>query len=237
MTEATAAVESGYPPEPMPITYLEASRSMPLVTLPLRTSVAPLSGARVLIAPASTLSVERYRELAVDGEITDIVVPNLFHTEGVVPAAKAFPSARLWAPPGIEKKGLGVAWHGALGRDAWPHQDELALVALGGMPGFHESVFVHRATRTLVVTDLAFNLLDASGLGARILYGIFGTYRRFGVSRLFLRAVKDRRAFTRSLAELFEHDFDALAPSHGLVVERGAKEALREALAERGCAL
>lgn len=219
----------------MPITYLETSRSMPLVTLPLRTSVVTLPGARVLIAPASTLSPERYRELAADGEITDIVVPNLFHTEGVVPAAKAFPSARRWAPPGIEKKGLGLDWHGTLGRDPWPHEDELASIALGGMPGFHESVFVHRATRSLVVTDLAFNMLDASGLGARIIYGIFGTYRRFGVSRLFLRAVKDRGAFMRSIEQLFEHDFDALVPSHGLVVERDAKDALRDALAERGC--
>lgn len=218
----------------MAITYLETSRAMPLVRLPLRTSVVPLMNARVLLAPASTFSADRFRELATEGEITDIVVPNLFHTEGVVPAAKAFPNARLWAPAGIEKKKLDVRFHGTLGVDPWPHEDELSLVTLGGMPTFGESVFVHRATRTLVVADLAFNVLDASGLGARMIFGLFGTYRRFGVSRLFLREVKDRAAFDRSLAQLFEHDFDALAPAHGSVVAQDAKALFRAALAERG---
>jgi len=225
----------------MAITYLESSRSMPLVRLPLRTSALSLSRGRVLFAPASTLPAERFRELAVDdaieGEITDVVVPNLFHTEGVIPAAKAFPNARLWAPVGIEKKKLDVRFHGTLGVDPWPHEDELSLVTLGGMPSFAESVFVHRDTRTLVVADLAFNILDASGLGARMIFGLFGTYRRFGVSRLFLREVKDRPAFERSLARLFEHDFDVLAPAHGSVVEQGAKELFRAALRERGCVI
>lgn len=219
----------------MAITYLESSRSMPLVRLPLRTSVIPLSRGRVLFAPASTLSAERYRELEAEGEITDVVVPNLFHTEGVIPAAKAFPNARLWAPVGIEKKKLDVRFHGTLGVDPWPHEDELSRITLGGMPSFAESVFVHRETRTLVAADLAFNVLDASGLGARMIFGLFGTYRRFGVSRLFLREVKDRPAFERSLAHLFEHDFDALAPAHGSVVDQGAKELFRAALLERGC--
>lgn len=90
----------------------------------------------------------------------------------MIPAAKAFPNARLWAPAGIEKQKLDVRFHGTLGVDPWPHEDELSLVMLGGMPSFAESVFVHRDTPTLVVTDLAFNVLDASGLGARMILGL-----------------------------------------------------------------
>ncbi|MCA9613325.1 MAG: DUF4336 domain-containing protein [Myxococcales bacterium] len=219
----------------MTIDTLDTERAMPLVKLPLRTTVVTLaSGARVLLAPASTFSPERFRELAKDGEITDVVVPNLFHTEGVVPAAKAFPNARLWGPVGIEAKKLDVRWHGTLGRDPWPH-DELPAITLEGMPSVAETVFVHSPTRTLVVADLAFHMVDASGLGARIVYGLFGTYRRFGVSRLLMRTVKDRGAFEGSLRTLFEHDFDALIPSHGALVSEGAKERLRDAFAERDC--
>ena len=215
----------------MSLTHLDANRSMPLVTLPLRTSVAELKGARVLFAPASTLSPARYSEA---GEITDIVVPNLYHLEGAGPAMAAHPKARLWLPAGAEAKDKRALPHSVLGKDSWPYEEELPLFPLGGMPAVAESVLLHRASGSLLVGDLAFNLIDASGLGARLIFGLFGTYQRFAVSRLFLRGVSDRAAFLRSLEELLAQDFSALVPTHGNIVATEARERLRSALGERG---
>lgn len=213
------------------ISYLESSKQMPLLALPVRAAVVQLQSARVLLSPGSTLTPD---ELRGAGEITDIVATSLLHSAGCKRAKEAFPKARLWGPLGIREKRDRLTWDGILGADAWPFEPDLPCIAIEGMPKIREYVFLDRASSTLFVSDLAFNLLDSQGFGAWLFFSMFGTYRRFAVSRFFLQRVDDRAAFQRSLTELFKHDFERLAPSHGSVIESGAKEKLRTALAERG---
>lgn len=108
------------------------------------------------------------------------------------------------------------------------------LTSAGGMAKVREVLFLHKASRTLIVTDLCFNLLDARGLGARFILGLFGTYARFGVSRLYLRFVTDRARFEESLRKLFAWEFDHIAVSHGRLVEGSGRARLLAALQERG---
>jgi hypothetical protein len=216
------------------LTLLDAERSMPLMKLPLRTMVIQLKAARVLLSPASTMTVD---ELAGLGEVSDIVAPNLLHMEGVPNAANAHPKARLWGPKSAQKKAPHVAWQGTLAVDPWPYEDELALLPVDGMPSVKESLFLHHASKALLVTDFAFNMGSPPGIGPRIVLGIFGTYGRFGVSRLFLMMVKDKAAFTRSIAPLADLDFDRVVPAHGAVVTDDAKPGLLAALRDRGYAL
>ena len=77
-------------------------------------------------------------------------------------------------------------------------------------------------------------MIDSKGFGAWLILNIFGTYRKFGVSSLFLKGVKDRSAFMNSLAKVFAHDFDNIIVSHGKIVQGGAKATLRDALERRG---
>lgn len=203
---------------------------MPLVTLPLRTSVIDVDGARVLSSPASTLRAD---ELAAMGTITHIVAPNLYHLEGVPAAARAHPSAEVWAPRGAKDKLGGVAIAGTLGHDPLPFAG-LRAIHLAGMPKVEETVLFDEASKTLFVADLVFNIERAPGLGAKIVYGIFGTYQRFGVSRLFTLGVSDATAFRRSVAEVRALDVERIVMAHGAIVEHDAKGALDRALAERG---
>jgi hypothetical protein len=84
------------------------------------------------------------------------------------------------------------------------------------------------------VTDLVFNIEESRGIGAWLILSLFGTYRRLGASRLFLRAVKDRAAFLESIQRIAALDFAHVAPAHGRVVLDGGKEKLLAALRERG---
>lgn len=213
------------------LTLLDAERSMPLMKLPLRTTVIELGAARVLLSPASTMTVD---ELAGLGELSDIVAPNLLHLEGVPAAVKAHPKARLWGPKGAKRKAPEIAWQSTLGIDAWPYDDELALLPLEGMPSVNESLFMHHKSKALLVADFAFNMGAPPGIGPRIVLGIFGTYGRFGVSRLFLMMVKDKTAFTHSIAPLADFDFEHVVPAHGAVLSQDAKPCVLAALGERG---
>jgi hypothetical protein len=215
---------------PSSLTFLDTTKTMPLMQLPVRTVVIPLRDARVLFSPGSALTPEQLRSA---GAVTDIVAPSLLHTAGCPPAMAAFPDARLWGPVGAAQKHPELKWHGTLGVDAWPFEDELALLPLAGMSKMNEHLALHRASRTLLATDLVFNIEQPSGLGAWLILHIFGTYRRFGVSRLFLKYVDDKAAFQTSLNQLVALDFDRVVPSHGALVETDGKARLVAALRER----
>jgi hypothetical protein len=162
------------------------------------------------------------------------VAPSLLHTAGMKSAAAAHPGARLWGPPGVREKHPELKWHGVLGVDPWPYESDLPFVALAGMPKVKEHVFLHKPSQALFVTDLAFNLTDPKGAGARLIYSLFGTWRRFAVSRLFLLYAKDRAALGRSLEPIAALDFRHVVPSHGEAMLDDGKARLLAAFRERG---
>lgn len=198
--------------------FLESFRRMPLLTLPVRSVVLPLQSARLLISPGSCLEESKLLEA---GLVTDLVAPSLLHGAGIPKASRLFPSAKIWRPADLAEK-------------SWPFGAELPLIALEGMPSIQEFLFVHKATRTLIVTDFLFNLTNPKGLGAWIILNLFGTYKRLGISSFFLRGVKDREAFERSLGRLMAHDFDRIVVSHGDIVPQGGRQLLLGELERRG---
>ena len=97
----------------------------------------------------------------------------------------------------------------------------------------HETVFLHRPSRTLIATDLVFNQRsdDFSG-GVRWLMRLNGAVDRFGPTRLFRHVFTgDRRALAQSLEPVFAWDFDRVIMSHGHILETGGKQALQAAFA------
>ncbi len=216
------------------MTFIEDVAKMPLMKLPVRSTVVEVGTGRVLFSPGSMMSDA---QLEGAGEVTDIVAPSLWHTDGGPRAAKVHPKARLWGPPGIRAKHPGHPWF-VLGEDPWPHVSELQLVPIAGMPKVREHALYHVASRSLLIVDLAFNIVDPKGLGARMVLQLLSdAYRRFAVSRMFMMLVKDRRAFTASLAPIAQLDIARVVPAHGDVVETDAKDRLLAALRERKVAL
>lgn len=89
---------------------------------------------------------------------------------------------------------------------------------------------LHRASRTLIVCDLAFHIHEAEGpLGSFVLRAN-DMWRRFGPSRtLRLLLRMNRRASREGLAAIDAWDFDRVIPAHGDVLEGGGKDAMRRA--------
>lgn len=211
--------------------FLDSEVDMPLMKLPVRTPVITLDKGKIMISPGSRLSENQYRSIP---DVTDIVAPNLFHCAGITSAAQFFPKASLWAPPGGKRLKPQISWTKEINEVSWPYQEQLPIIHIEGMPKVHEVLFFHRSSKSLIVTDLCFNLLESKGFGAWLILGLFGTYRKFGVSKFFLRFVKDRNLMTQSLTKLFSYDFENIVVSHGHNITGNAKKYLKEALLERG---
>lgn len=213
------------------IEVLHSLVKMPLMGLPVASPVVQLGAAKIFISPGSQLTPVQYERLT---GVTDIVAPNLFHSAGVPAAARAYPSAKIWGVPGLEKLKPEIKWTHKLTAETWPYNEELLAIPVGGMPRVREIVFYHRPSKTLITTDFGFNMTDVRGLGPWLITHMFGTYNKFAISRLVTMMVKDRSEFQRSIDQIMSLDFDTILVGHGGPVKQNAKAELRRAIKERG---
>jgi hypothetical protein len=211
--------------------FLESVKKMPLMKLPVRTTFVRVGTGNILISPGSVVSEDELRALS---GVTDIVAPSFLHWAGVPRALSVFPRAKVWADAHLQKLHPEVKWTHNLSEATWNHQAELPVIEIKGIPKISEHVFVHKKSRSLIVTDLVFNMTKISGIGPFIILNLFGTYRRFAVSKFFLKFLEDKKAFEASLGEIFSYDFDNIILSHGENVIGDAKEKLAAACRERG---
>jgi len=212
------------------IRFFETFKKMPMMQLPVRTTLVPVKGGLVLISPGTKMTDQELKAL---GPVTDIVAPNLFHLDGIPRASRAFPKAKIWGIPGAELKKPVVKWANILSEKTWPYQDELPLVNIEGMPMVNETLFVHNSSKSLIATDFFFNMVSEKGFWAWLILSLFGTYNKLGISRFFLKFVENKTATRDSVRKLMRLDFDRLIPSHGQIVETEGKLKLEKVLTQK----
>lgn len=200
------------------------------VAVGTRTTLVRLEDGRLWVhapGPLSEALVDDVRRL---GEVGCLVAPNLFHHMFLRDWIEAFPDAQIHAVAGLEKKQTGLRIDEVLGHDApaaWKGQLDQLLA--GGVPAIDEVVFLHRATRTLILTDLCFNMQRSDSLVTRAFMRVSAAWQRFTPSRLFKSFIKDRDALRGDVERLLEWDFDRVIVAHGDVLEQGGPAALRAA--------
>ncbi len=168
--------------------------------------------------------------LATIGRVAHIVAPNCLHDTYLSAWMDALPSVRFHAAKGFSAYRPDLKFSDFLGDTAPRDWSEvLAQHLVAGAPRINEVVFFHPASRTLILTDLCFNLGPEMPLLSRILLTANDCYCRFGPSLLMRRMIKDRAAFRASIDRIMRWDFDRIVVSHGRNVEAGAKAALHEA--------
>lgn len=198
------------------------------VVFPLRMTVLRAGGGLVLWSPIR-IDDALAAELDALGPVTHLVGPNQFHHLHLPRARERYPEATLLGAPGLAAKRPDIAFDGELAAGA-PLLPGLDPVAIEGVPKLNEVVLLHRPSRSLVVTDLVFHILEAQGLMSWFVFRVVaGTLGRCGQSRLLRLVTKDRAAHGASIERLLEEDFDRLVMAHGEVVETGGRAALAKA--------
>jgi hypothetical protein len=197
-----------------------------------RMTVIRLADGSLLLHSPVRLTSELRRELDAVGRVRFTVAPNRVHHLYAGEVAAAYPEARLWVGPGLERKRPDLVFVDVLGDDApaeWT--DEVEQVFFRGRPYENEVVFFHRASRTLIMCDLAFNFGPRADAPTRLLMRLLRSYGRFGPSKLDPLLIRDRQAARQSLERILAWDFDRVVVAHGDVLESGGHEALRQGYA------
>ncbi len=197
------------------------------VELGARMTVVRLSGGGLLLHSPVAYDAQLAAEVRALGPVVALVAPNRFHHLFVGDWSAAFPDARLFVAPTLDEKRPELLVHGVLSDapdEAWA--DVLDQVWIRGFPMTHEVVFFHRASGTLIVTDLAFNIGPSSARLTRWAFRATGAYGRLTPTWLERLGIRDRSAFRASMDRVMAWPFERVIMAHGEVVSSGGRQAL-----------
>lgn len=182
----------------------------------------------------SPVKLDAAARSAVDalGPVRFLVAPNVMHHVFLGDWAAAYPSAKVLAPAGLRQKREDLRIDVELSdvMDVGQSPDVELLLA-HGIPKLEEFAFLHRPSRTLLLTDLAFNIHDSPSWLTRTYLKLCKAYGRLAPTWLLKSMVKDPAALRAWRDRVLAWDFDRVVPCHGQVLERGGRDALREAFA------
>ncbi len=204
-------------------------RPRPVFGLPLgrRMAAAKAESGQLVIFSPLPASNEAVAALNALGRIAAFVIPSRFHDQLYEDYFDSFAKARFLAGP------ASIHDHphwllAPISPDA-PELAGFAFELVGGMPKVQEHVFLHRASKTLIIADALFNLPFPDDWWSRLLMKAADMGGPPRPSRLFRSLIRSRPEFSQSLRKILQWDFDRILPGHGDVIERDGKAVLERA--------
>jgi hypothetical protein len=171
------------------------------------------------------------------GRVRHLVSPNKLHYTHIAAWKAAYPGAIAWASRGVRERAASRDASVAFDRElaaapdsAWA--SEIDQLVFRGSRAFEETVFFHRATRTLILADLIENFEPAKlTLLERIMARLGGVCDPDGRAPSDLRAtfLGHRDLARESLARLLAWQPQRVVIAHGRWYEHNAEVELRRA--------
>lgn len=176
--------------------------------LPTRMIVVKLEDGSLWINSPVAMPAETIEHIRGMGPVKYLVAPTSLHAWRLAPWHAMFPQAQLVGPGDSPPR-------------AWA--DDLDQVIFRGNAFIEEAEFLHKPSRTLIVTDFIQNYRPIDG-------DVFGNVTKWlggvlngGVPLDIRLSFTDKKLARECLEKLLSWDFDKLILAHGLCVERNAR--------------
>lgn len=205
--------------------------------LGLRTTLVKLDDGSLVVHSPGPLTPDDFAAIENVGPVSGLIGPNLMHHR-YIPAAQArWPEAIVVAPRGLERKRPDLRIDVLLTPDgrggALPGAWSTALVPffIGGMPSLDEFAFLHPASGSLILADLAFNVRAPKPMWTRMFMQLNTGWDRLGPTRVLKSTIKDSEQARAGMQAVLAQPFDRVLVAHGAVAEAGARERLADSYA------
>jgi len=218
--------------EPLAADLWVARRPLPLAVgdVGARMTVLRLRDGTLMLHSPVQLDAKLSQALRELGVVKWLLGPSKVHHLFLGDYVAAFPDAALCGAPGLAEKRRDLVFQHVLASQpppGWPEGVELQLVE--GASLMNEVALLHAPSRTLVLTDLVFNVQPGASNRARLFHWLVGATGQFGPHRLIRLGIRDRGAARRSLDRILAWDFDRVVMSHGEVVGTGGHRLVEQA--------
>lgn len=95
------------------ICYFDSTLKMPLMELPLRSTIIKYKNEVIIISPID-FSESQFAEIKKMGTVTTIIAPSQFHHIFVKRVHKVFDTAKIFCVKGLDKKRADINWDGTI---------------------------------------------------------------------------------------------------------------------------
>ena len=175
----------------------------------------------------------RIAEIKALGDIAHIVAPNRIHGAFTTVWADRAPDAQVWVSPKFPDRHPDIPYDHLLTDIAPPDWTEtLDQCLFAGHAYLDEVVFLHRASRTLIITDI-YQSHDPAKETAfwRVLKGMAGMLAPKGKMPPDMRlSFTDKPAARAARDRILAWDFDRILLPHSVPVETGGKAVFEQAM-------
>ncbi len=199
---------------------------------PTRMVVIRLSGGELFICSPIPLSEELRAAVNALGHVRFVIAPNALHHLFLGDWQRAYPDARLYAPPGLRAKRKDIAFDGDLGdAPASEWSADIDQVLVPGNAITIEIVFFHRKSGTAIFTDLIQHFGPTWFTGWRALVARLDLMvaPEAQVPRKFRFAFYDRSTARAALRRILAWPVTSVLMAHGPPIEADGRTFLARA--------
>jgi hypothetical protein len=208
----------------------------PKFPFPTRMTVIRLASGALLLHSPTALTAALQEEIEREGRVRFIIGPNRIHYWWIPDWKAAFPDAGVYLAPRIVEQAKGRITFDSLplmAEAGYPWDAELATLPIVGSY-MTEVEFFHRASRTLILTDLVENFEPdkVGSLFLRLLTWIGGVSPPFGGLSRDLRMSftwRHRREFRKALETMIAWNPERVIFAHGWWYDADGAARLRQA--------
>ena len=199
---------------------------------PTRMAVIRLTNGDLVLWSPTALSDDLRAEVGTLGAVRHLVPPNSLHHTFLGDWQRAYPDAKVYAPPGLREKRKDIGFDADFGDGpiaAWAGEIDHAV--MWGNRITTEVVFFHRQSGTAIFTDLIQQFPRGWFEGWRALVARLDlmTGGEPAVPRKFRAAFTDRRAARESLRHILAWPTKSVIIAHGPPITDAGQVFLRRA--------
>lgn len=201
-----------------------------------RMTVVRLANRELAVISPIRMDDELTSQINAIGAIKHIIAPNLYHYFFAAECKARYPEATFWAAPGLAAKKPDLPIDQTIStQEEWPldelkftHFDGFKSLNFSGADLLNECVFFHERSRTLILTDTAFNFDESFPLAIRLATQLGGGYKSLSPSLLEQIATTDKPKVSAAVERVLAWDFERVIMAHGAIVETDGKQKLRQ---------
>ena len=189
---------------------------------PTRMAVIRLSDGALFIWSPVALSDELRAAVDALGEVRYLIAPNSLHHLFLGDWRRAYPAARLFAPPGLRQRRKDIAFDADLQDAPAPEwSQDIDQVMVRGNLITTEIIFFHRKSRTVLFTDLIQHFSPTWFTGWRAVVARLDLMAapQPQTPRKFRNATLDRRAARAALTRILAWPAEKVLMAHAAPIE------------------
>ncbi len=202
-----------------------------------RMTIIKLNSGGLFIHSPIELEESDFTKINALGNVEYIIAPNSFHDSDSPVYKNRYPNAKLLVSSGAKKNCEKKCKIDGILPDDFPKSlfNEFEILEIKGTRLLNETVFFHKNSKTLIVTDAIFNMqVELSGFEKKF-FRWNKIYKRLGPSRIFKWVfTADKEQVELSFQRILKWNFDRIIMNHGDIISTEAKSRLLKGIKEIG---